>query len=94
MKRLLILALVGLMLAGCSGVIMSPTYSSLLDKWVAISEADATRAVNKTFDANDMTSALIDQYAAFKQFQDARDGKESAAPSDVEKAIKNASGPK
>ena len=80
MKKLMILALVGLMLAGCSGVIMSPTYSNLLDKWVAISEADATRALNKTFDANDMTSALVDQYAAFKQFQDARDGKESILP--------------
>ena len=81
MKRLMIVALLGLMLLpGCSGVIMSTTYSNLLDKWVAISEADATRALNKTFDANDMTSALVDQYAAFRQFQDARDGKESILP--------------
>jgi len=94
MKKLMIPALVGLMLAGCSGVIMSTTYSNLLDKWVAISEADATRALNKTFDANDMTSALVDQYAAFKQFQDARDGKESALPSDVAKAINDAKAPR
>ena len=80
MKRLMILALVGLMLVGCSGVIMSPTYSAILDKWVVLSEAGAKRAIERTFDPNDMRSALIDQACAFRQFQDARDGKESVLP--------------
>ena len=78
MKRLMIVALIGLMLTGCSGVVMNPEYSALLDKWCVLSEADAKRAIDGQFDPNDMRAALIDQACAFRQFQDARDGKESA----------------
>ena len=82
MKRLVILALVGLMLAtaGCSGVVMNPEYSALLDKFVVLMEADATMALNKQMDANDMTSALVDHYAMVKEIQDARDGVDGGLP--------------
>ena len=74
MKRLMILALVGLLMAGCSGVIMNAEYSARLDSFVAKTELDATLALNKKLDANDMTSALVDHYARAKEIQDARDG--------------------
>jgi len=80
MKRLMILALVGLMLTGCSGVVMTPEYSALLDKFVVLMEADATMALNKQMDANDMTSALVDHYAMVKEIQDARDGVDGGLP--------------
>ena len=80
MKKLMILALVGLMLAGCSGVVMNPEYSTLLDKFVVLMEADATMALNKQMDANDMTSALVDHYSMVKQIQDARDGVDGGLP--------------
>jgi len=80
MRRMIVIALVGLMLAGCSGVVMNAKYSALLDKFVVLSQADATMALNKQMDANDMTSALVDQYAMFKQIQDARDGVDGGLP--------------
>ena len=80
MRRMIVIALVGLMLAGCSGVVMNPEYSALLDKFVVLMEADATMALNKQMDANDMTSALVDQYTMFKQIQDARDGVDGGLP--------------
>jgi hypothetical protein len=78
MKKLMILALAGLLMAGCGCVTMNAEYSARLDKWCVLSEADAKRAIDGQFDPNDMRAALIDQACAFRQFQDARDGKESA----------------
>jgi len=77
MKRFMLFALVGLVLAGCSGVVMNTKYSKLLDTYVTLAEADAKMAINGAMDANDMRSALIDQYGMFKVIQDARDGKET-----------------
>ena len=80
MKRLVILALVGLLMAGCSGVVMNAEYSARLDSFVAKTELDATLALNKKLDANDMTSALVDHYARAKEIQDARDGVDGGLP--------------
>ena len=80
MKKLMILALAGLLLAGCSGVTMNAEYSARLDSFVAETELDATLALNKKLDANDMTSALVDHYARAKQIQDARDGVDGGFP--------------
>jgi hypothetical protein len=82
MKRLMIVALVGLMLAsaGCSGVIMNAKYSALLDTFVVETKTDATLALNKKLDANDMISALIDHYARAKEIQDERDGVDGGVP--------------
>ena len=80
MKKLMILALVGLLMAGCSGVTMIAEYSARLDSFVAKTELDATLALNKKLDANDMTSALVDHYARAKQIQDARDGVDGGSP--------------
>jgi len=80
MKKLMILALAGLLMAGCSGVVMNAEYSARLDSFVAKTELDATLALNKKLDANDMTSALVDHYARAKQIQDARDGVDGGLP--------------
>jgi uncharacterized protein YcfL len=80
MKKLMILALAGLLMAGCSGVTMNAEYSARLDSFVAKTELDATLALNKKLDANDMTSALVDHYARAKEFQDARDGVDGGLP--------------
>ena len=82
MKRLILIALVGLMpaTAGCGDVIMNAKYGALLDSFVAETKLDATLALNKKLDANDMTSALVDHYARAKQIQDARDGVDGGLP--------------
>ena len=80
MKRLMIVALIGLMLTGCSGVTMNAEYSARLDSFVAKTELDATLALNKKLDANDMISALIDHYARAKEIQDERDGVDGGVP--------------
>ena len=80
MKRLMILALAGLLMAGCGCVTMNAEYSARLDSFVAKTELDATLALNKKLDANNMTSALVDHYARAKQIQDARDGVDGGLP--------------
>ena len=80
MKKLMILALAGLLMAGCGCVTMNAEYSARLDSFVAKTELDATLALNKKLDANDMTSALVDHYARAKEIQDARDGVDGGLP--------------
>ncbi len=77
MKRLIALALVGLLLAGCSGVILSPAYSTLLDETAALSAGLATDAAQGRMDANDMKAALKYNADAWACFQAGRDGKAS-----------------
>jgi len=74
MKRFLILALVGLMLAGCSGVIMTAQYSAKLDETAALSAGLATDAARGLLDPNQMKTALKYNADAWKCFQQARDG--------------------
>ena len=78
---------------GCSGIVMSSKYSALLDKYVTLAQADATMAINKTMDPNDMRAALLDQYGMFKVLQDARDGRETDV-SDLERTVTNPTAPR
>ena len=81
MKHLMIVALVALMLTGCSGVILSPGYSRQLDETAALAGSFARDARAGRMDANDMMSALDWNAAAWKCFQDARDGRDpNSAP--------------
>jgi len=70
----MILALVGLMLVGCSGVILSPTYSRLLDQTADLSAQTAQRAHDGTLPAGDMRDALVYQSIVWQRFCNARDG--------------------
>ena len=74
MKRFLILALVGLMLAGCSGVIMTAQYSAKLDETAALSAGLAADAARGLLDPNETAAALKYNADAWKCFQQARDG--------------------
>jgi len=74
MKRLLLLALVGLMLAGCSGIVMTAEYSAKLDETAALSAGLAEDAALGRLDPNQMATALKYNADAWKCFQYARDG--------------------
>ena len=76
MKKIVILALVGLMLAGCSGVILSPGYSRQLDETAALADSFAKDARAGRMDANDMMSVIDWNATAWKCFQDGRDGRD------------------
>jgi hypothetical protein len=81
MKRpILMLALVGLLLSGCSGVRMDARHSALLDTLVAMTEKDATLALQKKMDPNDMASALVTHHSMAKQLQNERDGVDGGLP--------------
>ena len=75
MKRLLMLALVGLMLAGCSGVMLNSDYSALLDESAALAYRDWNDALAGKLDANQMTFRLGASAVFLKQLQYGRDGK-------------------
>ena len=76
MKRLMILALVGLVLmtAGCGGVILNAQYSMLLDETAALSAGLAKDAALGRMDPNDMKAALKYNADAWQCFQEGRDG--------------------
>lgn len=77
MKRTLITILLLLALtasAGCNGVILSPTYSRLLDDTAALSAATARRAGAGELSADQMSAALAAQAQVWRKFQQARDG--------------------
>jgi len=74
MKRILTTVLCGLMLAGCSGVIMNAEYSSKLDETAALSAGLAEDAARGKLDPNEMRTALKYNADAWKCFQSARDG--------------------
>lgn len=75
---LVVLALVAMCLSGC-GVYMNPTYSNILDKTVALSDATAKTATDGKLTPADMTTALQLQAQTWHLFQDARDGKAPAS---------------
>ena len=73
MKRFAILALVGLMLTGCSGVMMAPGPSRLLDQTVDLSAETAARAADGQLSPDEMADMLIYSAYIFKQIQNVRD---------------------
>jgi len=77
MKRILMylmLALVGLMLTGCNGVVLNATYSRLLDETADLSAETAKRANAGTLDVDLMKAALTKQAHTWYAFQCGRDG--------------------
>lgn len=85
MKRfsIMILLLVAVTLAGCSDVLLSPTYSLLLDRTQALSVETARRAQEGKLTAAQMRDALTFQSIVWTRFCNARDNihdDELAAP--------------
>lgn len=74
-KMLIVVVLAGVLLAGCSGVMMNARYSMLLDKTCAISAETAARAQAGTLTEMDKTAALVKQAETWRLFKDARDGR-------------------
>ena len=73
MKKLMILALVGLLLAGCSEVLLSQKYSLLLDTTADISIETARRANAGTLSPELAAAALTKQAHTWYAFQCGRD---------------------
>ena len=82
MKKLMILALVGLLLmtAGCSGVWMNAEYSGLLTSTAQLSAETAYRAQAGQLSPDEMKSALVSQANVWAKFVAARDGVASTQP--------------
>jgi len=76
MRSTLIIMLVLLVLmAGCSGVIMNPKYAELLDKTSILSDAWADRAEAGTMTPEEKTAALRANADFWAEFRAAKDGK-------------------
>lgn len=75
MKRLIILALVGLMLSGCGGVWLNAEYSALLTSTASLSAETAARAQTGQLSPDEMKSALVAQSNTWAKFVAARDCK-------------------
>ena len=77
--RTLILAVLvlALVLGGC-GVVLSPTYSQLLDKTTALADDSAARAEANALTSDQMKQALRGEANVWHQFRDARDGKKGS----------------
>lgn len=73
MRHLVIAALVALILAGCSGVILSPKYSLLLDRTQEASATTAQRALDGKLTPAEMCNALGWQAVIWQRFCNARD---------------------
>jgi|GEM_PF-2299815 len=69
-----------LALSGCGGVILSASYSQLLDETTALSATLAERAEAGRLDANSMTRGLRWNADMWRNFQDARDGRQPGKP--------------
>ena len=80
MKRMMIVALVGLMLAGCGGVWMNAEFSALLTSTASLSAETAHRAQTGQLSPDEMKSALVDQASTWAKFVAARDGCVSTQP--------------
>jgi len=80
MKRMMIVALVGLVLAGCGGVWMNAEYSALLTSTASLSAETAHRAQTGQLSPDEMKSALVDQANTWAKFVAARDGCASTQP--------------
>lgn len=74
MKRLVILALVMLMLAGCSGVWLNAEYAGLLTSTAQLSAETAYRANAGQLTPDEMKFALTSQSIVWAKFVDAKNG--------------------
>ena len=79
-RRLMILALMGLMLAGCGGVWMNAEYTSLLTSTAQLSAETAYRAQAGQLTPDEMKGALVSQSNVWAKFVAARDCKTSTQP--------------
>jgi hypothetical protein len=79
MKRLIVVALVGLMLwlPGCQGVWLNAEYSALLTSTASLSAETAYRAQTGQLSPDEMRSALVSQANTWAKFVAARDCKTS-----------------
>ena len=71
----MMLMLAAMMIAGCSGVTLSPRYSQILDQTTAWSDAAATRAEAGQMTPDEQTRALRQNATMWAEFQNARDGR-------------------
>jgi hypothetical protein len=74
-KLTTLLLLSCLLLAGCSGVVLSARYSTLLNESAAISKAAADMADANQMTPFEMKCSLRWNAEAWRKFQDGRDGK-------------------
>ena len=80
MKRaILILALVGLILAGCGGVWMNADYSALLTSTAQLSAETAYRANTGQLTPAEMKEALTSQSIVWAKFVDAKNNVSASA---------------
>jgi PBP1b-binding outer membrane lipoprotein LpoB len=75
MRTVIVMLLLAVLMAGCSGVIMNATYSNMLDQTVALSAETAKRADANQLNTQQMKDALRYQAQTWAYFQKARDGK-------------------
>ena len=80
MKKLIVVALVGLMLAGCSGVWMNAEYSGLLTSTAHLSAETTYRANTGQLTPDEMKQALIGQSIVWAKFVDAKNGVATTQP--------------
>ena len=69
MKRLIVVALVGLMLAGCGGLVANAEYTLLIDQTADLSLETAKRASAGTLSPELMKAALTSQAYTWYQCQ-------------------------
>ncbi len=77
MKKLILMLCLGLMLAGCNGVILNTEYSKLLNTTADLSIETARRANAGTLSPDLMKAALSAQAGTWYKFQCGRDGVKS-----------------
>jgi len=83
MKRIsmyLALALVGLMLTGCGGVILNAEYSALLTSTAQLSAETAYRANAGQLTPDEMRQALTSQSIVWARFVDAKNNVATTQP--------------
>lgn len=72
------LVLAVILVPGCNGVILSPAYSTLLDKTATLSSVTADMADANALTPEQMKASLRGQAKVWQAFRDARDGKAGA----------------
>lgn len=77
MKKLLIVCVLVSLMVGCSGVVMTPTYSNLLDQTATWSKTVSDQAANGQKTVEQMKQDLDTNAQLWQAFKDARDGKET-----------------
>lgn len=74
MKFLISILMLAVLVGGC-GVVMSPTYSGLLDTTTALAVDNAARADANQLTVEQMKACLNAEAKAWQYFRDARDGR-------------------